>query len=124
MGNNNGALTFLIIMMVAIFGSFVYFYIQFLPPPHNAVKCSNSDLTISFAIDDEAHSILMDGRLLHKNVIDIFSKAAISAHWTYKKETTKMLLDRVTGRLEIDTSYDGAEWKKDTLECVNASSRF
>ncbi len=125
MGNSNGIIVFLTVILTVIVGGFVYFYMQFKPAPlQKAVECRKDENIISFLIDDDMRNILMAGKALPSDSIKIFNKTAISASWASGKETTSIFLDRVSGKLEIEMSGENMENQKDILDCSQTSIRF
>ncbi|GEM_PF-6531959 len=122
--NNSSMIWFLAISFTVICSGFVYFYIQFLPDPQRAVKCTGGDISINFIINDKERSIVMDGDVLPLDVVSVFDKAIISAKWLHDDKVTKMYLDRISGDLEINTKKAGLPWEKEILKCSNAAGRF
>ena len=124
MRDNAGLIIFLTIAITIICSGFVYFYMKFTPNMKNAILCSNEDSTISFLVNDDDKSVVMAGKLVDSQTINIFNETAIAMSWTNNKEGTKIFLDRIAGLLEIETTPDSIEWEKEEFECRRVSIRL
>ncbi len=124
MRNTGGIIAFITVMLTIICGGFAYFYIQFLPSPKKAIKCTNEWSTISFMVNEEKRTVVMAGEMLDPNSISIFNETAIAATWKHKNGATKIFLDRIAGALEVETTEGGSEWEKNKFSCSHSSVRF
>lgn len=124
MKNTGGIIAFITVILAIICGGFAYFYIQFLPSPKKAVKCTNEWSTISFMVNEENKTVVMAGEMLDPNSISIFNETAIAASWKHKNGATKIFLDRIAGGLEVETTKDNIEWEKNKFDCSQSSVRF
>lgn len=124
MRSNNGAMVFVAVSLIIAVAAFGLFYMQFLPDKRSAIKCENDWSTISFLIDEEQRSIVMAGEPVSANNVKIFNETAISAGWKHASGETKIFLDRISGRLEVQTRNRTIEWDKNEFECTQSQIRF
>ncbi len=125
MKQNTGLIVFLVIILSVIIGGFYYFSKLVSQPKETAIKCNGEDdITISFLIDDKNLSVIMAGKKILPNTINIFNKTAIEAAWKKNNIGTKIFLDRIAGYLEVETTSDFVKWDKERLECSNVAIRF
>lgn len=127
MGQNTFIIVFFTFAISIVLGGFLFISSQFIPKAviaQKAIKCANPESTISFLIDDESRTILMAGELLSPKTITIFNKTAISAQWVHNNETTKMFLDRIAGRLKVETSGNVGREQVDKFDCNAVAVRF
>ncbi len=124
MGNSNALIVFLLMVIFIAVGGFALFYTQFQPSPQKTATCKNEWSTISFLIDEEKNMLLMNGERVAPERIKIFNDTAISAQWKHEGSATKFFLDRIAGRLEVQTTEDFLEWEKNEFECNVSQKRF
>ena len=124
MGNNGGLVIFLFMVLVIAIGGFALFYTQFQPPVEKTVTCKNEWSTISFLINDEENILLMNGERVAPESIKISNSTAISAQWRHDGSATRFFLDRISARLEVETTDDFLEWEKNEFECNFSQKRF
>ena len=127
MGNTTFIITFVMVGLCVILGGFVFISTQLMPKhetAEKAIKCTNPEAAISFLIDDDSRTIIMAGELLPPKTITIFNKTAISAKWSHNNETTKMFLDRIAGRLQVEISDRLGNNHTDKFDCNVVSVRF
>ncbi len=121
---NSVILMFTSISLIIVFSGFAFFYLKFLPNPRTAIRCQNDWSTISFLIDEEQRSIIMAGEAIDPKSVKIFNETAITARWKHRSGETKVFLDRISGRLEVQTRERAIEWNKNEFECVHSNIRF
>ena len=124
MGNNSALVIFLFMILVVIMGGFALFYTQFQPPSEKTVTCKNEWSTISFLINDDKNLLLMNGERVDLERIKTFNDTAITAQWRHGGSATKIYLDRIGARLEVETTDDFLEWEKNEFECNVSQKRF
>lgn len=124
MGNSNALVMFLLLVIVVAIGGFALFYTQFQPSAQKTATCKNEWSTISFLINEEDNTLLMNGENVAPDRIKIFNDTAISAQWKHDGSATKFFLDRIAGRLEVQTTDDFLEWDKNEFECNVSQKRF
>ncbi|PCK00618.1 MAG: hypothetical protein COA45_02255 [Zetaproteobacteria bacterium] len=128
MGNNTFIIAFVTIGLCVILGGFIFISTQLMPNNNviekKAIKCTNPESTISFLIDDENRTVIMAGEIIPDNTITIFNKTAVSAIWLLNNEKTKIFLDRIAGRLQIDLSDDFGNKHVEKFDCNAVSVRF
>lgn len=124
MGNNSGLVVFMFVILVVAVGGFTIFYTQMKPPAEKTVTCKNEWSSISFLINDEEPYLLMNGERVANESIKIFNETAISARWKHGGSATKFFLDRIAGRLEVETTEDFLEWEKNEFKCNFSQKRF
>ena len=59
----------------------------------------------------------MNGERVANDSIKIFNETAISARWKHGGSATRFFLDRIAGRLEVETTEDFLEWEKNEFQC-------
>ncbi len=128
MRNGSAAVLFTTMMAVIVAGGFIMFYRQFLPPEKTAVSCLHKDVeystTISLLIDKKTGEVMMSGEAINPEHIKINNETAVSAAWSHKAGRTKMFLDRIAGKLEIEISQDGVHWDKTEFQCSTSRLKF
>jgi len=124
MRNGSGVIIFFFIMVSIIAGGFLYFSSQFKAPTEKTVTCKNDWSTISFVINEQDKTIIMNGELVSSDRIKAFNSSAISAQWRHGGSATRFYLDRISGNLEVETTKDMLEWDKNILECSASQKRF
>ncbi len=124
MRSSSGLIIFLFMMISIILGGFTFFYLQFQKPVEKAVTCKNDWSTISFIINEKDKIIIMNGEQVSPSRIKSFNSSAISARWRHGGSATRFYLDRISGNLEVETTDDMLEWKKNILECSPSQKRF
>lgn len=124
MGNNAGLIVFMFVILVVAIGGFTVFYTQMQPPAEKTVTCKNEWSSISFLINDADQTLLMNGERVAPESIKIFNETAISARWKHSNAATRIFLDRIAGRLEVETTEDFLEWEKNEFQCNFSQKRF
>jgi len=131
MGNNSAVFMVLFFMLVMIGSIFFAFWTQEPAPPPTKVTitCKNEDVTdkrvVGVLVDKEAKSMIISGEVVNPDHIRIFNDTAIEAAWMVKDMKTNVFLDRIAGRLVIQTSRAGsALLKEDFFNCIAAGIKF
>ncbi|MGH1378763.1 MAG: hypothetical protein ACRBB3_08065 [Alphaproteobacteria bacterium] len=127
MSNAIFVVTSLIFGLAIIVGGFFFISAQLTPERKEvkkAIKCVSPKSTISFLIDDETRSVIMAGEAIPEKTITIFNDTAISAKWMYDKEITKVFLDRIAGRLEVEVSSSYGKNEVSNFDCSAVGVRF
>lgn len=132
MSSNSGLVIF--IFIIALVGGFSVFYtfatqqapISLRMPEGKAVSCSNEWSNISFLIKehDGEKSLIMNGEAVPAENLKLFNDTAVSGEWITEKLGTKFFLDRISARLEVETTEDFNEWEKNVFVCKKAQIRF
>lgn len=119
---------FVTMMVVIVAGGFTIFYWQFLPPEKTAISCSHKEeeyqTTISLLIDRKSGSVMMSGEVINPEHIKINNETAISAEWEHNKGRTKIFLDRIAGKLDVEVSQDSVHWQKTEFTCNSSRLKF
>lgn len=118
-------LLFMVLMTITIISAF-YFLIfdQNASLPRRAIVCENDGPTISFLINEKTQEVIMLGEKINPSSITIFNQAAISAKWSHKKGDTKIFLDRIAGKLEVENTANNGLIDKQKFKCMNTTIRF
>lgn len=127
MGNAVFVITSFLFGLAIIIGGFFFISAQLTPEYKSvtkAIKCVSPKSTISFLVDDEAQSVIMAGEAIPPKTIVIFNETAISAKWLHNKEITKVFLDRIAGRLEVEVSDSLGKSEVDKFDCSAVAVRF
>lgn len=125
MGQGSALLLFFFMILVIAATGFGYFYYQLQPLDKKTVFCKDDQTEISFIINDKEKSAVMAGEPVNPEHIKIFNESAIEISWKSKSSQTQMFLDRIAGKLEVntrETEFD--EWTKIKLSCHHRAARF
>lgn len=132
MSSNSGLVVF--IFIIALVGGFSVFYtfanqrapIPLRMPNGQAVSCSNEWSTISFLIKEHngEKSLIMNGKSVPTENLKLFNSTAVSGEWRADKSGTKFFLDRISARLELETTDDFDAWEKNIFTCKKTQIRF
>ncbi len=129
MRSETAPIVFLTLLLIVIAGGFAIFYMQFLPPEKVAISCNTEgaetmQTSISLLVNRNDGSVLMAGKVIDPKNISILNDTAIAAEWKHNNGMTRMFLDRITGKLEVELSEDGLDWQKTEFVCSNSHLRF
>ncbi len=122
-----GAILMVFMLFFAIIGTgAAYIYMTTRPADQKSVICRDEGLELSFVINDKTKSILMAGEEVNPEHIKIFNQSAFEISWKNKTGAeTQMFMDRIAGKLEVDTRQDTIDdWKKTKLNCQHQAARF
>ncbi len=122
---NTGMIMFFVMILAIIVtgvGSFIYF--QYKGPERKTIICKNEKLELSFVIHDQDKAFVIAGEQVNPKNVSIFNESTIAASWTHNTAATKIFLDRITGKLELETKTGNRDWEKNILECQYKAARF
>lgn len=130
MGNNGAVLMVLFFMLVMVGSVFFAFSMQ-KPPPEPmkiTVNCKNENTVdkrvVGILINKDTKSMIVSGEIVKPEHIRIFNETAIEAAWMVKNIKTNIFLDRIAGRLVIESSRAGAQLKEDHFSCTASNIKF
>ncbi len=116
----------LMVIIMIILGGLTYLYLQLSPKAATkvAVRCQNENGVISFLINEEEKTLTMEGQPVDAKNIKLFNETAVSAEWLRADGGTRIFLDRIAGRLELDAKSDDSDWETEEFSCSRSGIRF
>lgn len=124
MSNSVALVMFLVIILLSV-GGFVFMFTQTAKIPVKTITCVDEwDSSISVLIDEENRALIMNGEEIKSEKVTTFNETAIAAKWRNGKIGTRLFLDRVAAKLEIETTRDLFEWDKVEFTCKKSNIRF